>query len=30
MLSHGNLVSNAVTLKSYWGWRTPRPRAATC
>jgi malonyl-CoA/methylmalonyl-CoA synthetase len=23
MLSHGNLVSNAVTLKSYWGWRTP-------
>ena len=23
MLSHGNLVSNATTLKSYWGWRTP-------
>ncbi|MEO5881527.1 MAG: AMP-binding protein, partial [Caldimonas sp.] len=23
MLSHDNLVSNAVTLKSYWGWRTP-------
>ena len=23
MLSHGNLLSNAVTLKSYWGWRTP-------
>ena len=23
MLSHGNLVSNALTLKSYWGWRTP-------
>jgi malonyl-CoA/methylmalonyl-CoA synthetase len=21
MLSHGNLLSNAVTLKSYWGWR---------
>ena len=23
MLTHGNLLSNAVTLKSYWGWRTP-------
>jgi len=23
MLTHGNLVSNAVTLKSYWGWRSP-------
>ena len=23
MLSHGNLLSNARTLKSYWGWRTP-------
>ncbi len=23
MLSHGNLVSNALTLKDYWGWRTP-------
>jgi malonyl-CoA/methylmalonyl-CoA synthetase len=23
MLSHGNLVSNAETLKTYWGWRTP-------
>jgi malonyl-CoA/methylmalonyl-CoA synthetase len=23
MLSHGNLASNALTLKSYWGWRTP-------
>jgi malonyl-CoA/methylmalonyl-CoA synthetase len=23
MLSHGNLASNAVTLKTYWGWRTP-------
>ncbi|MEO5844026.1 MAG: malonyl-CoA synthase [Caldimonas sp.] len=23
MLSHGNLVSNAITLKAYWGWRTP-------
>ena len=22
MLSHGNLLSNALTLKSYWGWRT--------
>ncbi len=22
MLSHGNLLSNARTLKSYWGWRT--------
>ena len=23
MLSHGNLVSNAETLNTYWGWRTP-------
>jgi malonyl-CoA/methylmalonyl-CoA synthetase len=23
MLSHGNLLSNALTLKSYWRWRTP-------
>ncbi|HEX2542392.1 MAG TPA: malonyl-CoA synthase [Caldimonas sp.] len=23
MLSHRNLLSNALTLKSYWGWRTP-------
>ncbi len=23
MLSHGNLLSNAVTLKRCWGWRTP-------
>ncbi len=23
MLSHGNLVSNAETLKTYWGWRAP-------
>jgi malonyl-CoA/methylmalonyl-CoA synthetase len=23
MLSHGNLLSNARTLKHYWGWRTP-------
>ena len=22
MLSHGNLLSNAQTLKSYWGWRS--------
>ena len=22
MLSHGNLLSNALTLKSYWGWRS--------
>jgi malonyl-CoA/methylmalonyl-CoA synthetase len=21
MLSHGNLLSNALTLKSYWGWK---------
>src|SRR5207237_1067442 len=21
MLTHGNLLSNAVTLKTYWGWR---------
>jgi malonyl-CoA/methylmalonyl-CoA synthetase len=23
MLTHGNLLSNARTLKDYWGWRTP-------
>jgi malonyl-CoA/methylmalonyl-CoA synthetase len=23
MLTHGNLLSNAVMLKDYWGWRTP-------
>ena len=23
MLSHGNLLSNALVLKHYWGWRTP-------
>ncbi|MBL0420308.1 malonyl-CoA synthase [Ramlibacter sp. AW1] len=23
MLTHGNLLSNAQVLKSYWGWRTP-------
>ncbi len=23
MLSHGNLLSNALALKDYWGWRTP-------
>ena len=23
MLTHGNLRSNALTLKDYWGWRTP-------
>jgi malonyl-CoA/methylmalonyl-CoA synthetase len=22
MLTHGNLVANATTLKSYWGWRS--------
>ncbi|HEY6133438.1 MAG TPA: malonyl-CoA synthase [Rubrivivax sp.] len=22
MLTHGNLLSNALTLKRYWGWRT--------
>jgi malonyl-CoA/methylmalonyl-CoA synthetase len=24
MLSHGNLLSNALVLKDYWGWRTPQ------
>ena len=24
MLSHRNLLSNARTLQSYWGWRTPK------
>ena len=23
MLTHGNLVANATTLKTYWGWRAP-------
>ena len=23
MLTHANLLSNAVVLKEYWGWRTP-------
>jgi len=23
MLTHGNLLSNALVLKEYWGWRTP-------
>ncbi|WP_313083296.1 malonyl-CoA synthase [Pulveribacter sp.] len=23
MLTHGNLLSNALMLKGYWGWRTP-------
>ncbi|MFD0669394.1 malonate--CoA ligase [Ramlibacter sp. MAHUQ-53] len=23
MLTHGNMLSNALTLKDYWGWRTP-------
>jgi malonyl-CoA/methylmalonyl-CoA synthetase len=23
MLSHGNMLSNAVMLKAYWGWRRP-------
>ena len=23
MLTHANLFSNALTLKTYWGWRTP-------
>ena len=24
MLSHGNLLSNALVLRSYWGWRGPQ------
>ena len=24
MLSHGNLLSNAKVLQTYWGWRTPK------
>ena len=24
MLTHGNLLSNALVLKDYWGWRTPQ------
>jgi malonyl-CoA/methylmalonyl-CoA synthetase len=23
MLTHRNLLSNALTLKTYWGWRSP-------
>jgi len=23
MLTHGNMVSNALVLKDYWGWRSP-------
>ncbi len=23
MLTHGNLLSNALVLRDYWGWRTP-------
>ena len=23
MLTHGNMLSNALVLKDYWGWRTP-------
>jgi len=25
MLSHGNLLSNAQTLQSYWDWKRPQP-----
>jgi malonyl-CoA/methylmalonyl-CoA synthetase len=24
MLTHGNMLSNALVLKDYWAWRTPR------
>ena len=24
MLSHGNMLSNAQVLQTYWGWRTPK------
>jgi malonyl-CoA/methylmalonyl-CoA synthetase len=24
MLTHGNLLSNALVLKDYWGWRSPQ------
>ncbi len=24
MLSHGNLLTNALVLKDYWGWRAPK------
>ena len=24
LLSHGNLLSNALVLQTYWGWRTPQ------
>jgi malonyl-CoA/methylmalonyl-CoA synthetase len=27
MLTHGNMLSNAQVLKSYWGWRTPEQGA---
>jgi len=26
MLTHGNLATNALTLKTYWGWRTGEAR----
>ena len=26
MLTHGNLLSNALTLKDYWGWKTGEAR----
>ena len=29
MLTHGNLLRNARTLKDYWRWRSPEA-AATC
>jgi malonyl-CoA/methylmalonyl-CoA synthetase len=32
MLTHGNLLSNAVVLKDYWGWTAPEglTAGATC
>ena len=29
MLTHGNLRSNALTLRDYWGWRTAAAAATT-
>jgi malonyl-CoA/methylmalonyl-CoA synthetase len=29
MLTHGNLLSNAVMLKDYWGWRNPAMCSST-
>jgi len=26
MLTHGNMLSNALVLQKYWGWRTPQQR----